>query len=536
MIDVLSRPWGYSNLAYCPNIDCPHRKRTGKPAEFMEGITHCSDCGTELVAASQENKSLPQEKSGVSDLTTRILFTLGMIVLWQLISMIPVYGIDHKALSSFFNTREVLGKFGLGGRLSVGALGIMPYLTAYMLVELSALFVPKFKTWRAGGPDGRSKLRRLALFATIIIAFAQGYGVATGIELINDGAFVPHPGIMFRLITILTMTAVVFLLVWISDLITKRGIGHGISILIGSGIVVRFFIRAFGQANRMISEVKLANIGGPPPLFPIVVKVLFVILIITALFTLIAFIERYHKKIHVKLEDGKDAYIPLKLTAAGIIPASLLAPIILFIPVMLLGTFGNKSIQQLAASLVFGGTAYYIVLFPLVIIFYFFLSAQFYNPEKLSAFVSAKNAEMAPHSEADVGSNFDKTLKLFTILGALYLFAIVALYRWLFWPKAAAVVFSGLVLIQIVAISMDIWGELKARKQMGELVKVRECHDIPKAGYLKSILESHGIPCHVQGYYHRALYYIFGPYLEMPVLVPEANQSEAEELAEKYFQ
>jgi preprotein translocase subunit SecY len=520
-------------MAFCLNPDCPHRKEMGYPAEFREGITHCSDCGSLLSeeAIEKEDARKTSPKITLTDLHKRILYTIGFVLLYRVLLFIPAPGIDLQVLGSFFSDEQLnrllrfLGSEPALERFSILALGIMPYISAYIIVEILSLFIPPLKSWRQGGYAGRIRIKEMALFATFLIALVQGYGITVGLEHMMGAAgekIIRHPGLGFRLVMVLTLTTGTFLTIWIAELITRKGIGHGISVLIFVGFGPRVFSN--------ILQIKWVSYEhGPVEYF-----LLFAIIVI-ALMAFIVLMEKSYRKIPVRFSDGVDAYIPLKLTPAGIIPASG-GEFLIGIPITILGftgMMGYKVSQKLSEALVYGSIWYYIAHAIIIFFFYYFFVSFFYDPKEMIAVLKNKRASIvSPPGEKDE-HYIDKSLESIFPLGALYLIFIVFIPTIAF--RFLPLILGGTVLITAGAIILDLIDEVHIRGQGGNLLKVAELHDVPMAGLVKSLLAQKGLPCYLRGYYHRALLYFFGPYIEISVLVPEEKIADAREVIENYF-
>jgi preprotein translocase subunit SecY len=518
-------------MAYCLNPECPHKKKIGRPAEFREGITHCSDCGSLLSEAIIEEVDTGRitRRMTLADLQKRILYTLGLILLWRVLVLIPVPGINLQALGSFLGdegSNSLLRFFGLGSaleRLSVFALGVMPYLSAYMIVEILSVFIQPLKSWRDEGYQGRIKIKRVALIATFLVALLQGYGLAHGLEGMLGPVgekIVRNPGLSFRLISALTLTGGAFLTIWIAELITKKGIGHGISILILVGHGPKIFSN--------IPQIKFVSYEHSALAY----FLLFAIIAI-ALIALIVLLEKSYRKIPVRFSDDVEAYIPLKFTTAGIMPADWGSTLVM-LPITVSGFINSSILQKLSEALFHGHIWYYIVYVIIILFLYYLFTSFFYNPKDMVTFLKNKNASILSPLGKNEESYIDRSLESMIPIAALYLCVV------LFVPNAIFDLFlnfhlDSIALIVAVAILFDLIEEIRLRRKENNLVKVAELHDVPMAGLLESLFEQKGVPCYLRGYYHRALLYFFGPYIEISVLVPEDRVIDATEVIENYL-
>jgi preprotein translocase subunit SecY len=498
----------------------------GYPAEFREGITHRSDCGSllteEVIGNEDTQKTSP--RITLTDLHKRVLYTIGFVLLYRVLLLIPVPGIDMEALGNFFqksahepiSTRHEI--------ISVMALGVMPYLPAYMIVEILSVFIQPLKSWRAEGLRGRAKIKGIALLATFLLALWQGYGVAHGLEGMAGTVgeeIVRSPGLSFRLISALTLTAGTFLTIWIAELITRKGIGQGISILILTGL-------AGGFLSNIPQICSLFQAGSVSP-----VSLLLYVLMVIIIVIVIVFMERSKREIPVRFNDGTKVYIPLKLTSAGTTPVEW-SSMLIMLPTSVLLFAKTTHFQWLMGALTRTGFWYFIIDAIVIIFLYYLFTSFFYDPKQMIARLKNKRASIvSPPGEKDE-HYVDKSLETMIPVGALYLIFIV------FIPKIAyrflPFILGGTVLITAVAIILDVIEEMRIRRKGNRLVKIAELHDVPMAGLVKSLFEQKGLPCYLRGYYHRALLYFFGPYIEISVLVPEEKIVDAREVIENYFE
>ena len=516
-------------MAYCLNPECPHKKKTGNPAEFREGITHCSDCGSPLSEEVIEKIDTQKitRRITLTDLHKRILYTIGFVVLWRVLLIIPVPGIDMQALGRFFGNgtfKGLMGFFGSGlmlERFSAFALGMMSYFYSYMIVEILSVFIQPLKSWRTEGYQGRMKITRIALFATFLLALLHGYALAQGLEnMFTAGEkIIRNPGMSFRLISALTLATGTFITIWIAELITRKGIGHGISVLIFAGYGPRLFSN--------ISQIILV-----PHKHSILEYFLLFALIVAALIFLIILLEKSKRKISFRFNDGFEAYIPLKLTSAGIMPADWASSLIM-LPTTLLFLIKNTASIPLEETLMPTGIWYFIIYSVIIIFLYYLFTSFFNNPSKMTSFLKNRQASTASLAGENEENYIDRSLEAMIPIGGLYLcfivFAPKAIFRFLGFNL------DGVDLIITVAILLDLMEEVRLRRKGNHFVKVAELHDVPMAGLVKSLLEQKGLPCYLRGYYHRALLYFFGPYIEISVLVPEDRVIDAKEVIENYL-
>jgi preprotein translocase subunit SecY len=513
-------------MAYCLNPECPHKMKIGRPAEFREGITHCSDCGSLLSEEIIEEVDTCRitRRITLTDLQKRILYTIGLILLWRILGVVPVPGINFQALGNFFEKSGYEPIFTRYEVISVIALGIFPYLPAYMIIEILSIFTQPLKSWRIEGYSGRVKIRRVALLATFLLALWQGYGMAYGLEGLAGTLgekIIRSPGLSSRLVLTLTLTAGTFLTIWIAELITRKGIGHGISVLIFTGFAARIF-SDIPQIKLVTHEHSLNPLG----------SFLSFAIVLIALTAFIVLLEKGHKRISVKFKDGVEAYIPLKLTSAGTTPVEW-ASMLIMLPTTVLLFTKTSHFQWLTEALTPIGFWYSIINSIIIIFLYYLFTSFFYNPSKMTSFLKDRHASIESSAGENEESYIDRSLEGMIPIGALYLcfivFAPKAIFRFLGFNL------EGIDLIIAVTILLDLIGDVRLRKKENNLVKVAELHDVPMAGLVKSLLEQKGLPCYLRGYYHRALLYFFGPYIEISVLVPQDRMTDAKEVIENYL-
>jgi preprotein translocase subunit SecY len=497
-------------MPFCSNPDCPHKEKTGNFAEYQDGITHCPDCGSRLTDTPVD---LPGHVEKIdSDFINKILITIGLLALFRVLCLIPLPGVD---LSALFNdgSKNFFGFFNFS-RISICALGIMPYISAYIFVEIFSLVIPSLKKWRSQKREGRRKLFITARWLTLLLCIIQGYGIAISLErmtLPGGSLVVSSTGVEFRLIVVITLTACTFVALWIADQITTRGIGNGISMLIFTGLAITLF----SNLVRLFSETLLGGIL----MEATVTIIIFMLLILFLAAAFIVFIEKGESNIKVKLRNSRLVDLPIKYNTAGVLPASFAASIVM-IPATLM-TFG--SYHKFYEYFQYGTLTYFITYIIITIILFLLFTSLFYDPDEITSFLEGKNAEPILQEDVSFEKLLDKKLTLFAIGGTVYLLV----YSVLLSPSIHAfIVISGLSLIRIVSISLDILNEVEARKN-GYFVKIDEFQKPYQAKFIKNLLELNSIPCFLEGYHHRSLLYFFGPFIEISLYVKRDKESEA---------
>jgi len=319
----------------------------------------------------------------VAELKSRVLFTLALLAVYRIGAHIPTPGINGEELSKFLIDRggALMGFFDMfsGGALSratIFALGIMPYISASIILQLLTVVIPVLGRLAKEGESGRKKITQYTRYGTVLIAIVQSIGISVGIESMSEGSFVQNPGWSFRLMTMITMTSGTAFLMWLGEQITERGIGNGISLIIFAGIVANF-------PNAVLSSISLIRAG---ELHIILMLVLVVMMI--AVIGVIVFMERGQRKIPVqyakrvvgrKVYGGQSTHLPLKVNTAGVIPPIFASSIIMF-PATIAGFIAIPWVQAFSRQLA-PGTAFYTVIYIGMIFFfcYFYTSITF-NP------------------------------------------------------------------------------------------------------------------------------------------------------------
>jgi len=402
------------------------------------------------------------------DLKRRLWFLLGALVVYRIGAHIPVPGIDPNVLADLFNSQKggILGMFNMfsGGALSrftIFALGIMPYISASIIMQLMSVASPQLEALKKEGEAGRRKITQYTRYGTVILALFQGIGIAVALEaqpgLVND------PGFMFRLTTVSTLLTGTMFLMWLGEQITERGLGNGISIIIFAGI-------AAGLPNAIGGLLELVRTGGMHPLTAIVICLL--VFVVTAF---VVFVERGQRKILVnyakrqvgnKIYGGQSSHLPLKLNMSGVIPPIFASSIILF-PATLAGWFGaNQSMYWLKdmAAVLSPGQPIYVMLYAAAIIFFcFFYTALVFNSKETADNLKKSGAFVPGIRPGEQTARYiDKILMRLTLIGAAYITLVCLLPEFLILKWNVPFYFGGTSLLIIVVVTMDFMSQVQA--------------------------------------------------------------------------
>ena len=413
--------------------------------------------------------------TGMSDLKNRILFVLGAIIVFRLGTHIPVPSIDPIALAAMFEQQKgtILDMFNMfsGGaleRLSIFALGIMPYISASIIMQLLTVVSPTLEQLKKDGEQGRRKITQYTRMGTVVLATFQGLGVAIALESqnINGMSVVVDPGLLFRLTAVVTLVSGTIFLMWLGEQITERGIGNGISIIIFAGIVA-------GLPSALGGTFEQVNTGA---LHAITVFVL--LALVFAVIAFVVFVERGQRRIPVhyaqkmrgrKLYGGQESHLPLKLNMAGVIPPIFASSIILF-PATLGGWFGAaEGMGWLAdiATTMSPGQPLYVLLYAIAIIFFcFFYTAIVFNPTETADNLRKSGAYLPGiRPGAQTARHIDGIMGRLTLAGAAYITAVCLLPEFLILYWNVPFYFGGTSLLIIVIVVMDFMTSVQAQMQ-----------------------------------------------------------------------
>ncbi|ORU91939.1 MAG: preprotein translocase subunit SecY [Cycloclasticus sp. symbiont of Bathymodiolus heckerae] len=410
--------------------------------------------------------------SNLPELRKRLFFVLGALFVFRVGAHIPVPGIDPKALSLMFEQQgeSILDMFNMfsGGalkRLSVFALGIMPYISASIIIQLMTSVVPKFEQLKKEGESGKRKITQYTRYFTVVLATFQAFGVATAIQGQSAGGLpvVFNPGFAFMFTAVVTLVTGTLFLMWLGEQVTERGIGNGISILIFGGIVA-------GLPSAIGGTLELVRTG---EMNAIMVLMLFVVAIAVTAFVI--FVERAQRRITInyakrqqgnKMMAGQASFLPLKLNMAGVIPPIFASSIILF-PSTIAGWFGNNEgmawLQDMS-SLLSPGQPIYVMLYAAAIIFFcFFYTALVFNSRETSDNLKKSGAFIPGIRPGEQTTKYiDGVITKLTLIGAMYITAVCLLPEFLIVYWNVPFYFGGTSLLIIVVVVMDFIAQMQS--------------------------------------------------------------------------
>lgn len=409
----------------------------------------------------------------IPELKKRILITFALLAVFRIGAHIPTPGINGAALAAFFDQAKgtLLGFFDLfsGGalsRLTVFALGIMPYIDAAIILELLTVVIPHLEKLSKEGEEGRKKITQYTRYGTILIAVIQSLGISFGLETMKSpagAAIVPNPGWAFRLTTVITLSAGTVFLMWLGEQISERGIGNGISLLIFAGIIVR------GPAA-VINTLRLLKTG-ELSIFLLGILLIFM----AAVCGFIVYVESGERKIPVqyakrvvgrKIYGGQSTYIPLRVNTAGVIPIIFAASIIMF-PATI-ARFINHPWMAAVANWLSPGAILNTVLYIILIVFFcFFYTAIIFNPVDLADNMK-KYGGFIPgiRPGRNTAEYIDRILTRITFGGALYLSLISILPTYLIKFFNVPFYFGGITLLIVIEVGLDTVRQIESHLLM----------------------------------------------------------------------
>ncbi|MBU2591661.1 MAG: preprotein translocase subunit SecY [Nitrospinota bacterium] len=409
----------------------------------------------------------------VPELKKRIFYTFALLAVYRIGSHIPTPGIDAAALADFFSKTRgtILGFFDMfsGGalsRLTIFALGIMPYISVSIILELMVVVVPALEKLKKEGEAGRRKINQYTRYGTVFLCIFQAMGISFWLESMRSptGALVvSSPGWHFRFVTVLTLTAGTTFIMWLGEQITERGIGNGISLIIFAGIVA-------GMPSAMVNSYRLLAAGEIKLLVLMAVVVLML-----AVVAWIVFMESAQRRIPVqyakrvvgrKMYSGQSTHLPLKVNTAGVIPPIFASSIIMF-PSMITN-FVDHPIMKKMSGFLMPGTAFYTSIYVVMIIFFcYFYTAIVFDPVEVADNMK-KHGGFIPgiRPGRPTASHIDRILTRITLIGAIYVSAVCVLPDFFIKNFGIPFYFGGTGLLIVVGVAMDTIAQVESHLVM----------------------------------------------------------------------
>lgn len=402
----------------------------------------------------------------IEELKKRVFFTLSLLAVYRIGCHIPTPGINGEELSKFLIDRAgaLMGFFDIfsGGALSrvtIFALGIMPYISASIILQLLTVVIPAIGKLAKEGEEGRKRIIKYTRYGTVLISAIQSFGIAIGLESMNQGVFIQNPGWSFRLMAMITLTAGTAFIMWLGEQITERGIGNGISLIIFAGIVA-------GLPNAIISTISLVRAGE----LSLILLILLMILIVVVVGGII-FIEKGQRKIPVqyakrvvgrKIYGGQATYMPLKINTSGVIPPIFASSIIMF-PATIAGFISIPWVQGVARQLS-PGTFFYTILYVTMIIFFsYFYTAIIFNPVDVADNLKKYGGYIPGIRPGQKTSEYlYRVLSRLTFVGAVYLSVVCVLPTFLIQRFNVPFYFGGTALLIVIGVGIDTVSQIES--------------------------------------------------------------------------
>lgn len=415
------------------------------------------------------------------ELKKRIWFTLGALIIYRLGTYIPLPGINLEALQQAFQQQSqgILGLFnmfagGAVGRMAIFALGIMPYISASIIVQLLTSVIPSLEQLKKEGESGRKKINQYTRYLTVVLGTFQAYGIAVGLQ--NGEGLVIDPGPFFILSTVISLLGGTMFLMWLGEQITSRGIGQGTSLIIFAGIVANL-------PSALAGMLELGRQGALSTVLILGILVLAVVVI-----ALIVFVERAQRRLIIqypkrqvgnRMFQGDSSHLPLKLNTAGVIPP-IFASSILLVPATLNGFAGESATSgwvQTITTLLGHGQPLYMLLYAAMIVFFaFFYTAIVFNPTDTAENLKKHGGFIPGIRPGERTAQYiDYVLTRITVVGAIYLVLVCLLPEFLISATGVPFYFGGTSLLIVVSVTMDtvaqVQGHLLAHQYEGLIKK-----------------------------------------------------------------
>jgi preprotein translocase subunit SecY len=426
----------------------------------------------------------------IPELKKRILYTFALLIVYRIGVHVPTPGIDTVALASFFARAKgtLLGLFDMfsGGaleRLSVFALGIMPYISASIILQLLTVVIPHLERLSKEGEHGRKKITQYTRYGTVLLSIIQGFGISVGLEQMTSPGGAPvviHPGWEFRLMTVITLTAGTAFIMWLGEQITERGIGNGISLIIFAGIVARL-PTAIANTFKLLST-------GEMGLFLIIIMIVFMIAVVGC----IIFVEQGQRRIPVqyakrvvgrKMYGGQSTHLPLKINTSGVIPPIFASSIMMF-PATIGSFIAIAWIQNIVSAITPGSIFYEVLFVGLIFFFCYFYTAITFNPDDVAENMKKHGGYIPGIRPGKRTADYiERVLTRITLGGAIYVSAVCVLPSILISKFNVPFYFGGTALLIVVGVAIDTVSQIESHmltrhyegflKKSGDRVKGR---------------------------------------------------------------
>jgi preprotein translocase subunit SecY len=412
--------------------------------------------------------AIAASKSKYGDLGQRLWFLLLALIVYRIGAHIPVPGIDPNVLADLFKSQKggILGMFNMfsGGALSrftIFALGIMPYISASIIMQLAAIAVPQLEQLKKEGEAGRRKITQYTRYGTLVLALFQAFGISVALQ--TQAGLVLHPGPMFQMTSVVTLVTGTMFLMWLGEQITERGLGNGISLIIFAGI-------AAGLPHAIGNTLEMARTGAFS--IPLVLILFIGAIMVTAL---VVFVERGQRKILVnyakrqvgnKVYGGQSSHLPLKLNMAGVIPPIFASSIILF-PATLAGWFGSGQsmtwLKDVSEKLSPGQPIYVLFYAAAIVFFCFFYTALVFSPKETADNLKKSGAFLPGIRPGEQTAKYvEKIMLRLTLVGAVYITLVCLLPEFLVVKWNVPFYFGGTSLLILVVVTMDFMAQVQS--------------------------------------------------------------------------
>ena len=405
----------------------------------------------------------------IPELKKRILYTFALLIVYRIGVHVPTPGIDAVALASFFARAKgtLLGLFDMfsGGaleRLSVFALGIMPYISASIILQLLTVVIPHLERLSKEGEQGRKKITQYTRYGTVLLSIIQGFGISVGLEQMTSPGGAPvvlYPGWEFRLMTVITLTAGTAFIMWLGEQITERGIGNGISLIIFAGIVARL-PTAIANTFKLLST-------GEMGIFLIIIMTVFMIAVVGC----IIFVEQGQRRIPVqyakrvvgrKMYGGQSTHLPLKINTSGVIPPIFASSIMMF-PATIGSFIAVAWIQNIVSAITPGSIIYEVLFVGLIFFFCYFYTAITFNPDDVAENMKKHGGYIPGIRPGKRTADYiERVLTRITLGGAIYVSAVCVLPSILISKFNVPFYFGGTALLIVVGVAIDTVSQIES--------------------------------------------------------------------------